>query len=368
MRVDTRLAAEVRGLSDDDLLRRLAGLLKQSRRTEAELVAHIAEAEERRLYAREAAKSMFIYCTERLHLSEHETYLRLAAARATRDHPVLLAMLADGRLHLTAIAKLAPHLTAANRDSVLPRAVHATKRQIQDLVAELAPQPDVPTTVRKLPQPAARAQAVAPQRAGGGAAQPALTLAPAAPRAAGNPPAHAPVPPQRAIVQSLSPARYKVQLTISAAFRDKLDRLQALVGRGSTDSSLAAVLEAAVTEKLRRLEARRFGRTTAPRSTVAPADANPGSPYVTAAARRVVDQRDGGQCRFVDKQGNRCSARTQIQHHHVIPRALGGARSPDNIQQMCRTHNLYLAERDYGKGKMAAYRRRPRRPVRPDSS
>ena len=92
-------------------------------------------------------------------LSDAEAYLRIAAARASRQHPVLLAMLADGRLHLTAIAKLAPHLTPDNRDAVLERATHCSKRQVEELVAELAPRPDVPTLIRKLPEtasPAAR--------------------------------------------------------------------------------------------------------------------------------------------------------------------------------------------------------------------
>ena len=83
-------------LPDDELLRRLAELLRQSRRVEADLVAHIGEVDARRLYAREASPSMFAYCTERLHLSEAEAYLRIAAARASREHPVLLAMLPTG--------------------------------------------------------------------------------------------------------------------------------------------------------------------------------------------------------------------------------------------------------------------------------
>ena len=98
---------------------------------------------------------MFSYCTEVLHLSEAEAYLRIAVARASRQHPVLLAMLADGRLHLTGIAKLAPHLTRENRDRLLERATHNSKREIEELVAELAPRPDVPARVRKLPQPRA---------------------------------------------------------------------------------------------------------------------------------------------------------------------------------------------------------------------
>ena len=40
---------------DDALLRRLAELLHQSRRVEADLVAHIGEVDARRLYAREAS-------------------------------------------------------------------------------------------------------------------------------------------------------------------------------------------------------------------------------------------------------------------------------------------------------------------------
>jgi hypothetical protein len=94
---------------------------------------------------------MFVYRTERLHLSEAEACLRIAAARASREHPVLLEMLADGRLHLSAIARLAPHLTPQNRDELLRNATHRTKREIDELVAELARRPDVPASIRKLP-------------------------------------------------------------------------------------------------------------------------------------------------------------------------------------------------------------------------
>jgi hypothetical protein len=94
---------------------------------------------------------MFAWCTGILHLSEAEAYLRIAAARASREHPMLLTMLADGRLHLTGVAKLAPHLTPENRDDLLKRATHRTKRRIEELVAEVAPRPDAPAVMRKLP-------------------------------------------------------------------------------------------------------------------------------------------------------------------------------------------------------------------------
>ena len=136
---------EFHSISDDELLRRLSELLSRSRRVEADLVAHIGEVDERRLYAREACSSMFAYATDVLHLSEHEAYERITAARASRRYPLLLEMLRDGRLHLSGIGKLAPHLTEENHEALLARAAHRTKRQIEELLAELSPRPDVPS-------------------------------------------------------------------------------------------------------------------------------------------------------------------------------------------------------------------------------
>jgi hypothetical protein len=234
----------LRSLSDDELLQRLSALLAQSRRVEWELVAHIGEVDERRLYAREACDSMFAYCTEVLHLSEHEAYLRIAAARAAREHPMLLAMLGDGRLHLSGIAKLAPHLTVANREELLERATHKSKRQIEVLVADLMPRPDVPASIRKLPDRSAGAP-VSPAPHDG------LQLGPdrVAPTPAGWQPHPGPLgtpaaipaqdsgegrigagpPAGRAAVEPLGRGRYKVQFMASAAFCQSLERLKALM-------------------------------------------------------------------------------------------------------------------------------------------
>ena len=86
-------------------------------------------------------------------------------ARASRRHPVLLTMLGDGRMHLSGIAELARHLTESNRDELLTRATHKTKDAIKELVAEIAPKPDVPPVIRKLPKrPATPADAKASAR------------------------------------------------------------------------------------------------------------------------------------------------------------------------------------------------------------
>src|SRR5262245_21530991 len=191
----------LRSLSDDELLHHLSELLSRSRRVEAELVAHIAEVDERRLYAREACSSMFSYCIERLHLSEHEAYERIAAARVSRRFPVLLEMLADGRLNLTGVGKLAPHLTCENHEEVLRRAEHKTKREIEELVAELSPKPDVPPVIRKLPEPVPKPAPLSVPELGPD-------------RVAANSPIRKVVPSSPPpVVQPLAPARYKISFT-----------------------------------------------------------------------------------------------------------------------------------------------------------
>jgi hypothetical protein len=367
-------------IPDDELLRRLGALVSHSRRVEADLVAHIGEADERQLYAREASPSMFMYCTERLHLSEAEAYLRIAAARASREHPVLLAMLGDGRLHLTGIAKLAPHLTLENRDALLERATHRTKRQIEELIAEIAPKPDAPTVIRRLPaRPAPRSAASSLDPHG---VAPAIELrldgVALAPRAAARDTVAAQAPPvlrpdavaslaladeraSPALVKPLAPTRYKVQFTATAQLRDKLQRLQALMRSQVPDGDLAAIIEQAVSEKLERLEAKRFARTIAPRRRLPDTDTSPFSRHIPAAVKRAVCARDGDRCRYVDEQGRRCAERDRLEYHHRRPFGFGGDHSLQNIRLMCAPHNQYLAEHDYGREAMA------RHPLRTDS-
>jgi hypothetical protein len=340
----------LQSIPDDELLRRLAELMRQSRRVEADLVAHIGEVDERRLYAHEASPSMFAYCTEVLHLSEAEAYPRIATARAARELPMLLTMLGDGRLHLTGIAKLAPHLTRKNRDALLERATYRSKRQIEELIGELAPRSDAPAVMRKLPEGRTLAAPALPLGLDR-AVVPVLELRP---DAVVSP---APSPGPSTVLQPLAPGRYKVQFTASAELHNKLERLRALLRSQVPDGDLAKIIEQAVTEKLERLEARRFGRTKAPRKRLSETDTSPSSRHIPAAIRRAVSERDGNRCRYVDERGRRCSERHRLEYHHRYPFGHGGDHSPQNIRLVCRAHNGYLAEHDYGRTAMARYGR-----------
>jgi hypothetical protein len=154
-------------------------------------------------------------------------------------------------------------------------------------------------------------------------------------------------------LEPLAPSRYKVQFTADAALHEKLRRLCALTG----SPDLAAVIDAAVTEKLERVEARRFAKAGKPRQTVEDADTSPSSRHIPASVKRAVLERGGNRCSFVDEHGKRCTERTRLEFHHKNAFARGGDHSPDNISLMCRAHNLLLAEEEYGTEVMNKYRR-----------
>jgi hypothetical protein len=138
-------------VSEQQLLRRFADLVEHDRANTALLLAHIAEIDARKLWAKQARSSMFVFCMERFHMSESVTAKRIWAARTARRFPVILAMVASGELHLSGISQLGKHLTEDNHVELLARAKHKSSREIDVLVAAISPRPDVPSRVRALP-------------------------------------------------------------------------------------------------------------------------------------------------------------------------------------------------------------------------
>lgn len=80
-------------LSNLELLARVKSLAQSERQATTALIAHLAELEERGLHLAEGYSSLFTYCTQVLHLSEHAAYGRIEAARVVRKFPILLEWL-----------------------------------------------------------------------------------------------------------------------------------------------------------------------------------------------------------------------------------------------------------------------------------
>ena len=323
-------------LPDQQLLTEVQRLAGCERQVTAQLIASLMELDARRLYLGEGCSSLFTYCTQVLHLSEHAAYGRIEAARAARRFPKILEHLADGSLTLTSVCLLAPHLTDDNHAQALNDACHKSKRNVELIVARLRPLPAVPTTVRKCPAPTPAANSY-------------LLLSDASvdrasPPIAVPPPVQTLPPPPPAVVKPLAPERYKVQFTVTAEAHTKLRRAQDLLRHQVPDGDIAAVVDRALTLLVADLERKKLAQTDRPRESRQPMIA---SRHIPAAVKRAVWARDGGQCAFVGRLG-RCTERGFLEFHHVVPYAHGGEATVENTQLRCRTHNAYEAQLDFG--------------------
>jgi len=325
-------------LSDRDLLAEVERAVSCERAATARLIALLMELDSRKLYAGQGYASLFTYCVQVLHLSEHAAYLRIEAARVARRFPLILGRLADGSLHLTAVSLLGPHLTHANHVALFDEARHKSKREVEQLIARLRPQADVRATVRKLPatKPIAgtspevlRLEVAVP-----GSDSPVAVAHTTSPTMSAQV-----ATPRRPEIKPLAPERYKVQCTISRETHDKLRHVQDLLRHTIPDGDVAAIFDRALTILLADLSRAKWSATERPRSR---REAPSRSRHIPAVVKRDVWTRDGGRCAFQGELG-RCAETGFLEFHHVVPYADGGETSARNLQLRCRVHNQYEA-------------------------
>jgi 5-methylcytosine-specific restriction endonuclease McrA len=355
----------------------------------AELLAQLGELEARGIYRERACSSLYTYCVYELRMSEDAAQRRCRAARLARQFPVLLDMVAEASIQLTGILLLGPHLTAENHRELLARARYRTKREIERLVAMVAPRPDVQARVEPLRRAgaegtatqlnvsdargsrprntwAAFARALAgPVRqlqagVGAGQAPPSPVGVAATPMAVTDEmwPATLPAVPERA-----DEMRYKVQFTADQAYVDLLEEARDLLQHELPDRDLVEVQRRALQRLVEQLRRRKHAGTERPRVWKAPPTTGPvrrrpvSSRHPPAAVRRAVWQRDGGRCAYVDERGTRCRETAGLEFHHLEAHALGGPTSEPNLSLRCRAHNALAAEHDFGRQLMQRYTR-----------
>ena len=366
----------LQALSSPDLLAATRALIRTSCVVEADLLLHLAEIDERKLYAEHSSPSMFAFCVENLGFSEDAAYYRITVARAARRFPAIIDSIRSGRVHLAGLRVLVPHLTETNHRDVLAEAAGRSKRQIDEIAARLSPQPPVTAMVRKVAQ---RGQVISATSVRGAAFSrpiaftapdpaPPAEVAASVPQEEGAATPNALLPrsaAQRAIIAPLSADTYKVQFTATAPFRDKLKRAQDLLRHRIPDGNIAAVMEAALDLLVEKVTKERFAVGRKPRakteaatatsanglrqSTEPPAAVETTSRHIPDEIKRFIYERDGGRCTFVDEGGVRCQETGALTFEHEEGFARTHCHDPKHMRLYCRTHNQYAAEQMYGR-------------------
>jgi hypothetical protein len=345
------------GVRNDELVAALSVLVRRENDLMSDLLAHLAELDERRLYLDLGFTSLFAYCTEALGFCKSSAGRRIAVARVCKRYPEAFARVARGELQLSVLSLLGPHLTPENVAELFEACVRKSCEQVELLLAARFPKPDVREAIRRLPN---RSDVRVPD--GGCAGDTALLAAPA----------------QREL-EPLSVDRFAVRFTADAEFRALLEEVRALASHREPGGDLMSLMKRGLEAYRRELQKGRFGIGRKPRRARTPSaegadttkssgkgepaqDAEPAqdtaparrSRHVPAAVARAVYLRDGGCCTFCSVDGRRCGARRFLELDHITPWAVGGEATVENLRLRCRAHNLESARGYFGAGLVRA--------------
>ena len=224
----------------------------------AEMLALIGEVDARRLYAPVGYSSMHAFLVKELRFSDDAAFKRIQAARVARRFPALFAAMADGRLHLTGVCLLAPHLTIENARELVEAATHRRQPEIEAMLARrfLAPPVSERTIVRAVPPkaPVTSSEVAVPQVDW-------LTVETPVDGTKDDPVLHQPLPslPSPSPPATGPSERYLVKLMITKSVYDKLCHVQALLSHSIPSRDLAEVLDRALSALIGEVERRRFG-------------------------------------------------------------------------------------------------------------
>lgn len=376
-------------LVDDELVSLIEADLRDGDRVLASVLARLIQVEDRSVHLRQGYKSMFDFCTRRPRLSAGAAQRRLVAARLAKRYPRLLNAIRDGRIHLSAVELLKELFNETNVDFLIEKACGKSQRELELLVAQLRPRPDVPSRIRRLPEVvAATAKDVfgietrrgdtmnrlpdcpVPLPLGRSGEQDGASARPVAVRAHER---QAPSPsresrendPSRATTEqaasvtpsepmrkrrrlkrfeALAPGRNKVQFTVSDPQRDRLEYALDLMSHANPSMDLAVLVDAALDLLIPALQKRRGIAVTARapkerRTSETPTD-------VDAASCRQAWQGAGEQCTYVAPSGERCTGTAFLQVDHVTPKARGG--SGRVLRILCGAHNRLMAKEILG--------------------
>ena len=142
----------------------------------------------------------------------------------------------------------------------------------------------------------------------------------------------------------LAPQRYAYQCTLDQEEYDPMQRARELMGHQSPAGDRPPVLKSALRLLVAHLEKQKYAATDCPR----PSKPGTSPRHIPAAVKRAVAARDGGRCAFVSEAGQRCTARHTLEFDHIQPVARGGQATVENVRLVCRGHNQYAAEQEFG--------------------
>ena len=277
--------------------RQLSTLLRHEHGAMADFLVALADFDRRGLWRDLGHSCLFYYLQRELRLSDGAAHFRKVAARLIQGFPEVVEPLRLGKLCITSVVELARVMTPENRDEVLPRFFHMSKRQAKAVAAAILPAAVVPrrevvtavvTEVRPEVRPAEFRPDETPPSTPEREAAPTLPLK----------------------VEPLTANESRIHMTVSAQFLTKLEAARRGQGHVHPGATKEQVIEAAL-DLLLAKQASRRAEVKRPQKKPRPAKAGHvdrrGEAGGVGAGRAgsASGRRCGWRVRFHDEAGDR---------------------------------------------------------------
>ncbi len=311
---------ELKNISNQELIQRIEKLVRTERKITHLVLLHIAEIEDRKIYADMGYDGMYAYLTRGLGYSEGSAYRRLQSARLLKQLPEVAEKIEDGSLNLTQLSqvqKIVKSESLQAAQEVLTKIENKNSFETQKVLA----------TEFNLPIQT-----------------------------------HEKIKPQQ-------DDSVRLEITLTPEQYEYLKQAQSLLSHICPPSSMAEVLAAlaqnyvqkklksAISNTKKITQQKTTAINTESKSTNKPLtqsanaraehlNKKPYRKYISIHTKRDLLQKANQQCEYVDhKSQQKCTSRFQLEIDHIQPLAIGGSDEVRNLRVLCRIHNAMMARR-----------------------
>jgi len=301
-------------LGNQKLLSDTLDLSKQESKITAQLLWHIREIEDRKLYFECGYNSIFDYLVKGLKYAHGSAYRRLQAARLLRFVPEVAEKIESGSLNLTTAAftqnlmmvheKYEGRLSREQKAQIIEKIENKSSCTVEQVLAKELPQATLQLEQKK-----------------------------------------------KESIKQLTENKTLLTLVVDRETAELLNRAEEILSNAC--SGKGEVLKRILHEFVARKDPLKQKSVAQSAAATAPA----GRQNLKVSIKRIIFQRDQAKCQHRDpKTGNICGSRSYLNIDHIIPVAKGGSNHPDNLRVLCRAHNVLAAEVIFGRDHMARFK------------
>jgi len=314
----------LREMTDDQLHVSTLKTADRQREVTLDLLNHLNEVERRHLFSKFNCSSLHGYCVQELKMTSGTACRHIDAARLLKQVPQLEAKLLDGTIAMT---------TIANAESFFKREARSGNRfdteKKQTVLAKL----------ESISTKEAEKVLIAHS------SKPEIHL--------------------KEKVTQKTENLVELKVHLDEETMAMLERLKEIWSHAMPHATFGDMIKRAAKEAVEKNDPlkkaeRSEARANKPKEPKTPStgssNGTPPSTGSKAEIRRQVWKRDQAQCTFVDpRTGERCGAKHFVEEDHIVPKAMGGQYTTENIRLRCRAHNQRHAINCYGNKKMRQF-------------